>query len=318
MSEWWSKTQSIVLVIQWSFGIWYRNHKESMKWCDLISPGDPEPQALNLIQTSWTSHVFCWSIYVFLRRDAICTMLRRRLDGDNEVNWRHAMPSDIIYAYSRKGAMLDRLDMTLLLNNESLGNRLWWYRKMKPRHTFWKTSDESKSFKNNMSVLPGRMLLLTGRMRSLWLLMLTYNNNWRSWIWVFESKSYAILTISDLSARLSVNRLDWYITLLLAAKQSSRPCWRPEIFSTSIFFWVRARNNDVLAVLTCSLESYQLILFNKGVRLLDDLFLHTKSLIKINACQIFFVLWKYSISFDAHYYMCLSQSFNYIVFQTSH
>ena len=122
------------------------NHEESMKWCDLIGPGGPEPQALNLI---WTSHVFCWSIHAFLRRDAICTISRRRFDGDSEVSWRHGMPSDIIYAYIRKCAMLDRLDMTLLLNSESLGNRLWW-----------KTSDGSKSFKNSMSeVLPGPMLL---------------------------------------------------------------------------------------------------------------------------------------------------------------
>ena len=56
MIEWWSRTQSIVLMIQWSFGIWYRNHEESMKWCDLIGPTGFESQALNLI---WTSHVFC-------------------------------------------------------------------------------------------------------------------------------------------------------------------------------------------------------------------------------------------------------------------
>ena len=54
------------------------------------------------------------------------------------------MLSNIVYAYVKKGVMLDRLDMTLLLNSESLR----------------KTSDGSKSFKNSMSeVLPGRMLL---------------------------------------------------------------------------------------------------------------------------------------------------------------
>ena len=41
-------------------------------------------------------------------------MLRRRLDDDSEVNWRHDMPSNIVYAYIKKGAMLDKLDMTLL------------------------------------------------------------------------------------------------------------------------------------------------------------------------------------------------------------
>ena len=155
MGKWWSWTQSDVLVTQCSFGIWYRNHKESMKWCDLIGSGGPEPQALNLI---WTSYVFCWSIHVFLRRDDIAQASWRR----NEVNWQHGMPSDIIYAYVRKGVMLDRLDMTLLLNNESLDNRLWWYRKTEFGRIFW-TSDESKSFKNKMfEVLSGRMLLDRG------------------------------------------------------------------------------------------------------------------------------------------------------------
>ena len=68
---------------------------------------------------------------------------RRCLDGDSEVNWRHGMFSNIVYAYIRKGVMLDRFDMTLLLNNEFLR----------------KTSNESKSFKNNIfEVLSGRML----------------------------------------------------------------------------------------------------------------------------------------------------------------
>ena len=63
-------------------------------------------------------------VYAFFRRDAIYTMFRRRLNDDNEVNWRHDMSSNIIYAYIKKDVMLNKLDMTLLLNNESLSNRL--------------------------------------------------------------------------------------------------------------------------------------------------------------------------------------------------
>ena len=48
-----------------------------------------------------------------------------RLDGDNEVNWRHGMPSDIVYARTNEGTMLDRLDMMLLLNSESMGDRFY-------------------------------------------------------------------------------------------------------------------------------------------------------------------------------------------------
>ena len=126
-----------------------------MKWYDLIGSGGPEPQALNLIRTSYgLMWSFSW--------DAICTMLRRRHDGDSEVNWRHGMSSDIIYAYSKKGVMLDKPHVTFLLNNESLNNRLWWHRKTEFGRIFW-TSDGFKSFKNNMSeVLPGRMLLGRG------------------------------------------------------------------------------------------------------------------------------------------------------------
>ena len=69
---------------------------------------------------------------------------RRCLDDDSEVNWRHDMLSNIVYAYIKKGVMLDKLDMTLLLNSESLR----------------KTSNEFKSFKNSMfEVLSDRMLL---------------------------------------------------------------------------------------------------------------------------------------------------------------
>ena len=99
-----------------------RNHKKFMKWCDLIDSNDLESQALNLI---WSSHVFCRSIYAFLRRDVIYTISRKGLHGDSEVSWRHDMSSNIIYTYIKKGAIFDRLNMTLLLNNESLNNRLW-------------------------------------------------------------------------------------------------------------------------------------------------------------------------------------------------
>ena len=99
---------------------------EIQKWCDLIGPDGPEPQALNLIRTSHGLMWVCWWLSP-LRCQS--TKSRRRPDGDSDVNWRHGMPSDIIYAYIRKGVMLDRLDMTLLLNNESLGSRLWWHRK---------------------------------------------------------------------------------------------------------------------------------------------------------------------------------------------
>ena len=53
-----------------------------MKWCDLIDSNDIESQALNFIRTS---HVFCWSIHIFLRRNATCTISRRPLDGDNDM-----------------------------------------------------------------------------------------------------------------------------------------------------------------------------------------------------------------------------------------
>ena len=86
------------------------------------------------------------------------TKSRKCFDGDNEVNWRHDMPSNIIYAYIKKGAMLDKLDITLLLNSKFLGNRFWWYWKMKFERIFW-TSNEFKSFKNSIfEVLPSRML----------------------------------------------------------------------------------------------------------------------------------------------------------------
>ena len=157
MSEWWLKTQFIVLVIQCSFEIWYRNHKKSMKWCDLIDSNGSEPQTLNLIRTSYDLMWVCWW-FSPLRYQS--TKSRKRFDGDNDVNWRYGMPSDIIYAYIKKGAMLDKLDMTLLLNNEFLSNRFWWYRKMKSRRTFWKTSDELKSFKNSISeVLPVSLIV---------------------------------------------------------------------------------------------------------------------------------------------------------------
>ena len=47
----------------------------------------------------------------------------KAIDGDNEVLWRHGMLSDIVYAYTNKGAMPNRSQMTLLLINEPLSNR---------------------------------------------------------------------------------------------------------------------------------------------------------------------------------------------------
>ena len=70
--------------------------------------------------------------------------------------------------------------------------------------------------KNSMSeVLPHHMLILISRMMlgmrhivSPLLLVLTHSNCWRSRIWVFGSKSYAVLTVSGLSAGLSVSKPD--------------------------------------------------------------------------------------------------------------
>ena len=127
-----------------------------MKWCDLIDSGDPEPQTLNLIRSSHDLMWVCWWLSLLRCQN---TKSRKRLIDDSEVNWRYNMASNIIYAYIKKGVMLDRFNMTLLLNNKSLNDRFWWYQKMKPKRTFWKTSNESKSFKNNISeVLSNRML----------------------------------------------------------------------------------------------------------------------------------------------------------------
>ena len=136
-------------MIQCPFEIWYHNHKKFMKWCDLINPDDFEPQTLNLIRTS--HNLMCdWVIK--------CTKSRKRLDGDSEVSWRHVMSSNIVYTYIKKDAMLDKLYITMLLNNESLSNRLWWHRKTEFKRIFW-TSNEFKSLKNNIfEVLPSRML----------------------------------------------------------------------------------------------------------------------------------------------------------------
>ena len=125
-------------------------------------------------------------------------MLRRRLDGDSEINWRHDMPSDIVYARINEGAMLDRPFVTSLSINELMSNRLFHNEKTDLRRIF-QAGNQSKSFKNNMSdVLPDRMLILTGRMRSC--LPLTHNKTWRSRIWADSAtKSYAVLTISDFS-----------------------------------------------------------------------------------------------------------------------
>ena len=45
------------------------------------------------------------------------------VNGDNEVDWRYDMLSNIVYEYTNEGAMLDRFHVTLLLNNELLSNR---------------------------------------------------------------------------------------------------------------------------------------------------------------------------------------------------
>ena len=54
-----------------------------------------------------------------------------------------------------------------------------------------------------------------------WLLMLTHSNNWRSRIWTDSAtKSYTVLTISNLSTKLNVNKPDWYVTLLLRSNSN--------------------------------------------------------------------------------------------------
>ena len=142
---------------------------------------------------------------------------RKRFDGDSEINWQHNMSSDIIYAYIRRGAMLDRLDMTLLLNNESLSNRLWWYRKNE-------LSERLRMDPNRSKTACSRFCRIACCLRCA-ISCFSY-----CWCWHIitaedhgfgsdpESKSYAILTISGLSAGLSVSKSDWYITLLLTAE----------------------------------------------------------------------------------------------------
>ena len=72
------------------------------------------------------------------------------------------------------------------------------------------------------NVLSNRILILIGRMRLCF--SLTYNKIWKSRIWAnFAIKSYVILTILDHLAKLSVNKFNWYVTLLAAAEQFSRP-----------------------------------------------------------------------------------------------
>ena len=51
-------------------------------------------------------------------------MLRKRFNGDKDINWRYNMSSNIIYIYIKKGVMLDKSHMTLLLNNKFISNRL--------------------------------------------------------------------------------------------------------------------------------------------------------------------------------------------------
>ena len=52
------------------------------------------------------------------------TNSRKCFDGDSEISWRYDIFSNIIYVYIKKSVMLDKLDMTLLLNNKFLNNRL--------------------------------------------------------------------------------------------------------------------------------------------------------------------------------------------------
>ena len=80
-------------------------------------------------------NIVCVLFMLFFAK-MLCAMLRKRFDGDSEVNWRYNMPSNIVYAYIKKGVMLDKLDITLLLNSESLSNRLWWFRKTEFERNF--------------------------------------------------------------------------------------------------------------------------------------------------------------------------------------
>ena len=58
------------------------------------------------------------------------------IDDDNEVLWRHDMFSNIVYTYINENAMLDRLDMMLLINNEFMSDRFYNNEKTDLRRIF--------------------------------------------------------------------------------------------------------------------------------------------------------------------------------------
>ena len=96
---------------------------------------------------------------VVFSTDVMHVISNEATDGDNEVLWRHDMLSDIVYACTNEGAMLDRLDMMLLLSNKSMKDRFDGSEKTDLRRIF-QARNQSKSFKNSMSeVLPDRMLV---------------------------------------------------------------------------------------------------------------------------------------------------------------
>ena len=57
--------------------------------------------------------------------NAIYAKSNEATNSDNEVNRRRDMSSNIVYIYIKKGVMLDKSHVTLLLNNEFINNRLW-------------------------------------------------------------------------------------------------------------------------------------------------------------------------------------------------
>ena len=140
--------------------------------------------------------MFCWSIYVFLRRDVIYMISCKRFDGDNGINWRYDMFLNIIYACIKKGVMFNKLNMTLLLNNKFLGNRLWW-----------KTSNEFKSFKNNMFEILSSRMLLGREIKDL----IRCENNW----FVFIMKFF-VKILHEYDKKYNYNACDFVMSLRLA------------------------------------------------------------------------------------------------------
>ena len=164
-------------------------------------------------------------VFIFFFAEIIS---RKRLDGDSEINWQYNMPSNIIYAYIKRGAMLDKLDITLLLNNKFLNNRLWWYRKNELSERLRMDSNRSKTTCSRFC-------------RIVCCLKCVISCLFYCWCWhiitaedhEFESnpefKSYAILTILDLSTGLSVNKSNRYMTLLLTAKTTCQGLFNVDI-----------------------------------------------------------------------------------------